>query len=575
MSGARMRQVFFRILLPLLAPVLLAAWIYIFVLAVRELGASVFLIGPGTHVLGTISLTMWEEGGSYGAVSALGVLQIIPLIIIVAGLRWLETAGAAPQRSGRRQGRHGMARVAGVSSMFAIENLRKTFVAPGNVVVNAVDGISIGIGTGKLITLLGPSGCGKTTTLRCLAGLERPEAGKIVIADETVCDTDKGIFVPPSRPRHRHGVPVLRDLAAHDGVRERGVPAAGRARPQILRRRGQGEGAARARHGAHVGLRDAPGDAALRRPAAAARLRARAGARAEDPAARRAAVQSRRQAARADAGRAQAAAEAARHHHGLRHPRPVRGAGAVRRDRGVQFRQDHPARHAAGNLPAAQEPVRRRLHRLRQLPQGQGQGGARRPSTSPWSRPGTACSAAFLGRRSSAGQDVLVSARPGGLHAVRQAARRRPQCDRRQDLAPGLPRRGGRLSGGRRRRRNPRPGPSPRRNSISARPCTSGFRRKNVWHCRPEVRSRARGDEMAHARTRPGRCARCMSRCTTCSDEDSHEQRPCHRTAQHRARRHRSHPVGRPSTAPSGASSRWCPMARPSTCAPTAPSTMR
>jgi iron(III) transport system permease protein len=89
-SGARMRQIFMSILLPLLAPVLLAAWIYIFVLSVRELGASVFLVGPGTHVLGTISLTMWEEGGSYGAVSALGVIQIIPLIMIVAGLRWLE-----------------------------------------------------------------------------------------------------------------------------------------------------------------------------------------------------------------------------------------------------------------------------------------------------------------------------------------------------------------------------------------------------------------------------------------------------------------------------------------------------
>src|SRR5262249_25940797 len=89
-SGARVRQVFMRILLPLLLPVILAAWIYVFVLAVRELGASVFLVGPGTHVLGTISLTMWEEGGSYGAVSALGVIQIIPLIIIVAGLRWLE-----------------------------------------------------------------------------------------------------------------------------------------------------------------------------------------------------------------------------------------------------------------------------------------------------------------------------------------------------------------------------------------------------------------------------------------------------------------------------------------------------
>jgi hypothetical protein len=33
---------------------------------------------------------MWEEGGSYGAVAALGVIQIIPLVIIVAALRWLE-----------------------------------------------------------------------------------------------------------------------------------------------------------------------------------------------------------------------------------------------------------------------------------------------------------------------------------------------------------------------------------------------------------------------------------------------------------------------------------------------------
>ena len=89
-SGAGLGQIFRRILLPLLAPVLLAGWIYVFVLAVRELGASIFLVGPGTHVLGTISLTMWEEGGSYGAVAALGVVQIVPLVAIVAGLRAME-----------------------------------------------------------------------------------------------------------------------------------------------------------------------------------------------------------------------------------------------------------------------------------------------------------------------------------------------------------------------------------------------------------------------------------------------------------------------------------------------------
>jgi iron(III) transport system permease protein len=89
-AGAGLGQIFRRVLLPLLAPVLLAGWIYVFVLAVRELGASIFLVGPGTHVLGTISLTMWEEGGSYGAVAALGVIQIVPLVLIVAALRFIE-----------------------------------------------------------------------------------------------------------------------------------------------------------------------------------------------------------------------------------------------------------------------------------------------------------------------------------------------------------------------------------------------------------------------------------------------------------------------------------------------------
>lgn len=99
-SGARPAQTFVRVLLPLLAPVMVSAWLYVFVLAVRELGSSVFLIGPGTHVLGTIALTMWEEGGSYGAISALGVVQILPLLLIVAMLRWLEKRAVSSYSGG-------------------------------------------------------------------------------------------------------------------------------------------------------------------------------------------------------------------------------------------------------------------------------------------------------------------------------------------------------------------------------------------------------------------------------------------------------------------------------------------
>jgi iron(III) transport system ATP-binding protein len=82
--------------------------------------------------------------------------------------------------------------------MFVIENLRKAFRSKGQAEVYAIDGVSLNVETGKLLTLLGPSGCGKTTTLRCLAGLERPDKGRIVIDGKVVFDSEQRIFVPPS-----------------------------------------------------------------------------------------------------------------------------------------------------------------------------------------------------------------------------------------------------------------------------------------------------------------------------------------------------------------------------------------
>ena len=52
--------------------------------------------------------------------------------------------------------------------------------------VKAVDNISVEILPGEFITLLGPSGCGKTTTLRMIAGFERPTSGEIYLGDEMI-----------------------------------------------------------------------------------------------------------------------------------------------------------------------------------------------------------------------------------------------------------------------------------------------------------------------------------------------------------------------------------------------------
>ncbi len=82
--------------------------------------------------------------------------------------------------------------------MIGISNLSMTYrSAHGE--HHAVKGVSLHIKPGQFYTLLGPSGCGKTTILRCVAGLERPDSGAIVIGGESVYSAERGFWVPPHR----------------------------------------------------------------------------------------------------------------------------------------------------------------------------------------------------------------------------------------------------------------------------------------------------------------------------------------------------------------------------------------
>jgi iron(III) transport system ATP-binding protein len=82
--------------------------------------------------------------------------------------------------------------------MIRIRNLEKAFLSARGP-VRAVHGIDLDVADSEFVVLLGPSGCGKTTTLRCVAGLERPDGGTIEIAGEIVDSVAEGSYVPPDR----------------------------------------------------------------------------------------------------------------------------------------------------------------------------------------------------------------------------------------------------------------------------------------------------------------------------------------------------------------------------------------
>jgi iron(III) transport system ATP-binding protein len=82
--------------------------------------------------------------------------------------------------------------------MIRIQGLTKTFGGVGGRIA-AVNGIDLEVEEGEFCVLLGPSGCGKTTTLRCIAGLERPDGGLIRIGHTLVAHPETGVFVPPEK----------------------------------------------------------------------------------------------------------------------------------------------------------------------------------------------------------------------------------------------------------------------------------------------------------------------------------------------------------------------------------------
>jgi iron(III) transport system ATP-binding protein len=103
--------------------------------------------------------------------------------------------------------------------MLRIDNLVKSFAGDkargkkkaqaGHTTVFAVKDVTFEVKEGELFTLLGPSGCGKTTTLRSIAGLERPDSGTIAVGDRVMFSAKEGNGKVVNLPANQRGLGMV------------------------------------------------------------------------------------------------------------------------------------------------------------------------------------------------------------------------------------------------------------------------------------------------------------------------------------------------------------------------------
>jgi iron(III) transport system permease protein len=98
MSCATWSSTFYRIVLPLLKPGLMAGWIYVLIVSIRELSSSILLYSPGSE---TVSIVIWElwQNGQYVELSALSVMLIFVLLALVSLAQYIGSKfGVKPNR---------------------------------------------------------------------------------------------------------------------------------------------------------------------------------------------------------------------------------------------------------------------------------------------------------------------------------------------------------------------------------------------------------------------------------------------------------------------------------------------
>ena len=83
-------------------------------------------------------------------------------------------------------------------SSLRLRGVSKSFPVPGSNESHALalNGISLSVGAGELISIIGPSGCGKSTLLRLIAGLDRPSSGELLMGSDPMWGRYMRLAIP-------------------------------------------------------------------------------------------------------------------------------------------------------------------------------------------------------------------------------------------------------------------------------------------------------------------------------------------------------------------------------------------
>ncbi|MFB6277847.1 MAG: molybdate ABC transporter permease subunit, partial [Halothece sp.] len=208
--GASEWTIFWRILLPLAKPGLIAGTLLTFARALGEFGATLMLAGaiPGKTETIPIAIFLAAEGGSMDrALTLVLIMLAISLGVIVAVNYWTD-GNQHFLANATRSKNHFLTPLSSRLSNPASSNRNPAtnHPLPPAKIELLVDlqkqlsdlKLAISFTTDQTpLGLLGASGSGKSTIVRCIAGLETPDRGKIILNGRVLYDSEKGINLPP------------------------------------------------------------------------------------------------------------------------------------------------------------------------------------------------------------------------------------------------------------------------------------------------------------------------------------------------------------------------------------------